>query len=73
MIKQIRFFTINILKKILEFIISHIFFRNKKLILMALRTPNVKIIKHTKDYFMHNTKYLSLYLNSNLDFDFKFV
>lgn len=73
MIKQIRFFTINILKKILEFIISHIFFRNKKLILMALRTPNVKIIKKTKDYFMHNTKYLSLYLNDNKNSGFKFI
>lgn len=35
---------------------------------MGLRTPKVKIIKHTRDYFMHNTKYLMLHLRGNNDF-----
>lgn len=71
--KQIKFFTKNIIKKIIEILISNFTIRSHKIILMALRTPNVEIIKRTRDYFMHNTKYLSLYLNSQKQIDFKFV
>ena len=73
MYKQIKFFIKNIIKKILEILISIFTIRSHKIILMALRTPNVKIIKRIRDYFMHNTKYLSLYLNSQKQNVFKFV
>ena len=71
--KQIKFFIKNLTRKILEILISIFTIRSHKIILMALRTPNVEIIKRTRDYFMHNTKYLSLYLNSQKQKDFKFV
>lgn len=73
MYKQIKFFIKNLTRKILEILISIFTIRSHKIILMALRTPNVEIIKRTRDYFMHNTKYLSLYLNDNKNSGFKFI
>lgn len=63
MYKQIRFFIKNIFRILITFLISLIFKRDKNILIMGQRKPNVKIIKTQNDYFMHNTKYLFLYLN----------
>lgn len=69
--KQIKFFIENIIRIILKFIVGLIIIRDKKIIIMGLRTPITAINKISKDYFMHNTKYLFLkYAN---DTNFKFI
>ena len=72
MYKQIRFLIKNIIRIILEGFVSLISFRDKNIVVMGLRTSITKLNKTSKDYFMHNTKYLFLKL-SKICNDFKFI
>ena len=71
MYKQLRFFIKNVLKKSLTFLISVFSIRNKNIIILGLCTKNSD--KKYRDYFMHNTKYLFLYLSHTHTHNFKVV
>ena len=72
MYKQIRFVIKNIIRIILTFLISLLTIRDKNIIVMGLRTPITKLSKVSKDYFMHNTKYMFLKLSKTCE-KFKFI
>lgn len=67
------FFIKNIFKITIMFFIGLFAIRNKKIIIMGQRKPKTKTIKVPNDYFMHNTKYLFLYLNNNSQHDLKII
>lgn len=73
MYKQIRFFIKNIFRIAITFLVSLIFKRDKNILIMGQRKPKVKIIKTQNDYFMHNTKYLFLYLNQTKQDNLKLI
>lgn len=68
---QIKFFIINFTRLIIESLLS-IIPRDKKIIVMGSRVPKLGN-KKEHDFFMHNTKYLFLYLNSLSDCGFKVI
>lgn len=72
MLKAIKFFIIKITYILLKKIVSLITIRNKQIIIMGLRAPITKWNNSSKDYFMHNTKYMFLKL-SKQNTDYKFV
>lgn len=72
MYRQIRFFIKNAIRIIFEILVSLIAIRDKHIILMGLRTPITKLNKISKDYMMHNTKYLFLKYANNPD-GYKFI
>lgn len=61
--KQIKFLISNLIRIFIELILS-IIPRDKKLIIMGARVPKTIFMKKERDVFLHNTKYLFLYLNS---------
>ena len=72
MIKTLKFIKRNVLRIILSLLFKIFSIKNKHYIIMGLRTPFSKNHSVSKDYFMHNTKYL--YLKCYKEFDnFKFI
>ena len=69
--KQIKFFIINFIRLVIECFLS-ILPRDKKIIVMGSRVPKSQNKKEC-DFFMHNTKYLFLYLNSIAKCKFKVI
>ena len=69
--KQIKFFIKNITRISLKSLVSLLTIRDRKIIVMGLRTPVTAINSIAKDYFMHNTKYL--FLRFAKDTDIKMV
>ena len=65
MIKEIKFFIKSLIYMSFKFFISLISVRSKNIIVMGLRTPRTHLNCKSKDYFMHNTKYLYLFLKNN--------
>ena len=70
--KQIRFVINAILRIIFGFVIGLFIWRDKNIILIGNCPPPVFKINGKKEQFLHNTKYLYLYLNT-INTDLKFV
>jgi CDP-glycerol glycerophosphotransferase len=70
--KQIRFVTKAILRSLFGFFIGLFIWRDKNIILIGNYTSPVFKINGKKEQFLHNTKYMYLYLN-NSNTNMKFV
>ena len=71
--ENIKFVIFNLFRILFEFIFSILLIRKNNLIVMGLRTPVTKTNRISTDYFMHNTKYLFLYLNQFNKYNFNIV
>lgn len=72
MIKMIYFFIKNVTRIIVEVIICLIP-RDKNIIVTGLRTPLTTFNTKSKDYFMHNSKFLFLFFQKNVKNSFKLI
>ena len=70
---QIMYFIRNFLRMFFEWIIGLIVIRDKRIVLAGQRTPVTQFNKVSKDYFMHNTKYLFLKFGKNSEFKFVYL
>lgn len=60
------------IRSFIQFLFTLLIPRDKKILVLGLRTPVTKLKKISKDYFMHNTKYLFLKYANNQE-GYKFI